>query len=242
MVLKGRVKRRLETGETDYLLQNQKIKVCEMHHTREDAETVAATGAKDPDTGTTKHIGAAPAESLEIPADAPAAGGKDSDTGKTEHIGAAPAKSLEIQANTYTREVAQWLTSLTSKASERGVFLPTILIEMCPLTTETRQKILDLVPWLPSAGYTTMLRREVKSKAKGALHVSSIHFGSKGFHGGGCMPQTRLCGSSSLTGIRAWSAWGVWMWDQCWPLAAHFFLAPTNTACRRLALEPTAPW
>ena len=103
-----------------------------MHHTREDAETVAATGAKDPDTGTTKHIGAAPAESLEIPADAPAAGGKDSDTGKTEHIGAAPAKNLEIQANTYTREVAQWLTSLTSKASERGVFLPTILIEMCP--------------------------------------------------------------------------------------------------------------
>ena len=44
---------------------------------------------------------------------------------------------------------------------------------------------MELVPWLPSAGYTTMLRREVKSKAKGALHVSSIHFGSKGFHGGG---------------------------------------------------------
>ena len=47
--MKARVKRRLETGETDYLLQNRKhIKVCEMHHTREDAERVlaAATAAK----------------------------------------------------------------------------------------------------------------------------------------------------------------------------------------------------
>ena len=191
------MKRRLETGKTDYLLQNQKIKVCEMHHTRDDAETVAdggvkdeesetpaATGATDPDTGTTKHIGD-PGQKPGDPdtgAKDPDTGAKDPDTGTT--TGAAPAKSLEIQANTYTREVAQWLTSLTSKASERGVFLPTILIEMCPLTTETRQKILDLVPWLPSAGYTTMLRREVTSKAKGALHVSSIHFGSKGFHGG----------------------------------------------------------
>ena len=137
--------------------------------------------ARISDKGKTKQVVAAPAGSPKIPADAPAAGGKDSDTGTTEHIGAAPAESLEIQANTYTREVAQWLTSLTSKALERGVFLPTILIEMCPLTTETRQNILDLVPWLPSAGYTTMLRREVKSKAKGALHVSSIHFGSMGF-------------------------------------------------------------
>ena len=30
-----------------------------------------------------------------------------------------------------------------------------------------------------------MLRVNVKSKAKGALHVSSINFGPKGFHGGG---------------------------------------------------------
>ena len=77
----------------------------------------SAAGGKDSDTGTTEHIGAAPAESLEIPADAPTAGSNDSDTGKTEHI-----ESLEIEANKYTREVAQWLTSLTSKASERGVF------------------------------------------------------------------------------------------------------------------------
>ena len=74
-----------------------------------------------------------------------------------------------------------------------------------PLTTETRQKILELVPWLPSAGYTTMLRREVKSKAKGALHVSSIHFGSKGFHGGGMYATDAIVwlqqfdGHSSLT-------------------------------------------
>ena len=45
--------------------------------------------------------------------------------------------------------------------------------------------MLDVVPWLPNGGYTTMLRREVKTKATGVLHVSSIHFGSKGFHGGG---------------------------------------------------------
>ena len=56
---------------------------------------------------------------------------------------------------------------------------------MCPLSIETRRKILDLVPWQVSACYTTMLRVNVKSKAKGALHVSSIHFGPKGFHGGG---------------------------------------------------------
>ena len=152
MVLKGRVKRRLETGETDYLLHNQKIKVCGMHHTREDAgtvadggvkdeesETPAATGAKDPDTGTTKHIGDpgqkpgdpdTGAKDPDTGAKDPDTGAKDPDTGTT--TGAAPAKSLEIQANTYTREVAQWLTSLTSKASEQGVVLPTILIDMCP--------------------------------------------------------------------------------------------------------------
>ena len=46
VVLKGRVKRRLETGEPDYLLQNQtQLKVCEMHHTREDAERVLAAAA-----------------------------------------------------------------------------------------------------------------------------------------------------------------------------------------------------
>ena len=119
-----------------------------------ESETPAATGAKDPDKGTAKQVqaaapaaggkdsnagmteqvdaDAASAGSPKIPADAPAAGGKDSDTGTTEDIGAAPAESLEIQADTYTREVAQWLTSLTSKASGRGVFMPTMLIEMCP--------------------------------------------------------------------------------------------------------------
>jgi hypothetical protein len=42
-ILKARVKRRLNTGEADYLLQNQKhLKVSEMHHTREDAERALA--------------------------------------------------------------------------------------------------------------------------------------------------------------------------------------------------------
>ena len=116
----------------------------------EESETPAATGAdapatggeEDSDTGTTKHIGAAPAQSLEIPADAPAAGGMDSDTGNTEHIVAASAESLEIQANTYTREVAQWLTSLKRMASERGVFLPTMLIEMCPIRHRNLPEVL----------------------------------------------------------------------------------------------------
>jgi len=72
-------------------------------------------------------------------ADTPAAGGKDSDTGTTEYIGAAPAERLEIQAIAYTQEAAQWLTSLTSKASADGVILPTILIEMCPLTLSYEQ-------------------------------------------------------------------------------------------------------
>ena len=108
-----------------------------------ESQTPAATGAKDPadapavggqesDRGTTEHIGAATTESLQIRFDAPAVGGEDTDTGKTEHIGAAPAESLEIQANAYTQEVAQWLTHLTSKASERGLYLPNSLVEMCP--------------------------------------------------------------------------------------------------------------
>ena len=117
-VLKGRVKRRLETGEADYLLQSQKrLKVCEMYHEREDAEQVlaaaaaaakgagappvtdggvkdeesevpAATGATDPDNGKTKQVGAAPVGSPKTYG--PAAGGKDSDTGTAEHIVAAP--------------------------------------------------------------------------------------------------------------------------------------------------------
>ena len=42
-VLKGRVKRRLEAGETDFVLQNQKrLNISEMHRTREDAERVMA--------------------------------------------------------------------------------------------------------------------------------------------------------------------------------------------------------
>ena len=258
-VLKGRVKRQLESADADYVLHNQKrIKVCDMHQTREDAEkvlagvtvvdggseTLAATGAQDSDKGQAEHVGAAPAGSPNdqadasaagdtgsassttnevgaapagsstnqadasaaggtgfdssmikqvgaalagspnIAADAPAAGDKDSDkvgatpvgnpqipsgapaagntdsltrttermdaataerppilvdepaagggASDTEHIGAAPAERLEIDANTYTREVAQWLTSLASKASERGVCVPVILLEMCP--------------------------------------------------------------------------------------------------------------
>ena len=122
VVLKARVKRRLETDdEDDYVLQNQQIKLCEMHDTRE-----AATAAKD--------AGAPPDGNQKKQADESATGGRDSesDTGKTEQIGAVPTESLESQANMYTREVAQWLTSLASKASERGVLLPTILIEMCP--------------------------------------------------------------------------------------------------------------
>ena len=95
VVLKARVKRRLETGEDDYLLQNPKIKFCEMHHTRE-----AATAAKD--------AGAPPDGNQKKQADESAIGGRDSesDTGKTEQIGAVPTESVESQANTYTREVA----------------------------------------------------------------------------------------------------------------------------------------
>ena len=93
-----------------------------MHHTREEAEAERLIA-------TTKPKGdGAPAESREVPADVPAVGGKDSDTDDSGE----PAESQEIQANTYTGEVAQWLASLASKASERGVLLPTILIEMCP--------------------------------------------------------------------------------------------------------------
>ena len=100
-VLKGRVKRPAEGDDADYVLQNQKrIKVCDMHRTRQDAEKVlgadpaakspvadgqesetsAATGAKDPDQG---QVGAAPAGSPKNQADASAAGGTESDNSNT---------------------------------------------------------------------------------------------------------------------------------------------------------------
>ena len=77
-------------------------------------------------------------------------------------VGNMPNFSPEVESEQFTRKVSEWLISLTSKALERGVFMPTILREMCPLSTETRQKILEFVPWQTSAGYTTMLRRAVK--------------------------------------------------------------------------------
>ena len=110
-----------------------------MHHTREAAKAGQAT-AKD--------AGAPPDGNQKKQADESAIGGRDSEsnTGKTEEIGATigpvPTESLESQANTYTREVAKWLTSLAKKASEQALFLPTILNEMCPFSIETRQKIL----------------------------------------------------------------------------------------------------
>ena len=113
------------------------------------------------------------------PVAVPAGDNKDSETSDgVENAAGSP----ETQAESYTRLVADWLTTLRTKAMERGTFLPEVMIEMCPLTGESRQKILELVPWLSSAGYTTMLRRDVpKSRARGALHISSINFGQKGF-------------------------------------------------------------
>ena len=93
------------------------------------ATSVGNPGNTDSLTRTTERMVAGTAEKPPILVAEPAAGGGASDT---EHNGAAHAERLEIDANKYTREVAQWLTSLTSKASERGVFLPVILTEMCP--------------------------------------------------------------------------------------------------------------
>jgi hypothetical protein len=237
-VLKARVKRRMNSGEADYQLQNQKfLKVAEMHHTREDAErALSATGGEIKEARLAKDSedspvvdGAAKEEELVLatggemkeygmPQDsedsaviadtakeemAMATGGEMKEDGMTQdsedsavvasaakedpdvEVGNMPNFSPEVEAEQFTRKVSEWLISLTSKALERGVFMPTILIEMYPLSTETRHKILEFVPWQHSVGYTTMLRRQVKVRVKGVLHVSSIHFGQKGFHGGG---------------------------------------------------------
>ena len=255
-VVKARIKRLHEDGSGDYLLCNRKkLKVSEMHHTREEAErALAALRAADtekapaiggnnrtedgkPQQGSPAAGGGdkkqngdtekAPAiggnnrtEDGKPQQGSPAAGGGDKKQngmtgcsladgtemtpatgGKRTEGGLAPqgspaagSKVVEVlaeeavgnrEAELFTRKVAEWLTGLVSKATERGVFLPTVLVEMCPISKETRQRMLEVVPWQSSHGYTTMLRRAVKSKVKGVLHVSSIHFGQKGFHGGG---------------------------------------------------------
>jgi len=237
-VLKARVKRRMNSGEADYQLQNQKfLKVAEMHHTREDAErALSATGGEINEAGLATYSGDSPVVDGDAKekGTALATGGEMKEDGLTQdsedsaviastakeetalaigseikedgmtqdsedsavvagvakedpdaEVGNMPNFSPEVESEQFTRKVSEWLISLTSKALERGVFIPTILIEMCPLSTETRQKILEFVPWGSTVVYTTMLQRAMKVRVKGVLHVSSIHFGQKGFHGGG---------------------------------------------------------
>ena len=174
-VLKARVKRRLNTGEADYLLQNQKnLKVSEMHRTREDAERALAARQALLHVGNTVGANAQPAAGgdkkqecmtqgsqaagTETP---PATGGEKKEDGMTKdsedspvvagaakeeasedvfsdgndpdaEVGNMPNFSPEVEAELFTRKVSEWLTSLTSKALERGVFVPTILTEIAP--------------------------------------------------------------------------------------------------------------
>ena len=160
-VLKARVKRRMNSGEADYQLQNQKfLKVAEMHHTREDAErALSATGGEIKEARLAKDSEDSPVvDGAAKEETALATGGEMKEDGRTQdsedsavvagaakedpdaEVGNMPNFSPEVEAEQFTRKVSEWLISLTSKALERGVFMPTILIEMCPLSTETRQK------------------------------------------------------------------------------------------------------